>query len=287
MKSESVDPVLRLYLEPNRPIEISELTNALGSLSRQYQAFAVQQGLATKQVDARLLVSNVAPGSIDINLIPDWHTVIATAVPLVPAIHDRAELVIKFAKRIKAVLDFFLEEKKPVGVPVTIKDCDDAKNIVTPIAQNGGQQTIYVTHNDNRQIIMQTTAEEARKIFDSASECKARLSSVTEDKKQCVALVWKQLARDVARTAEKSSPDRGIIYEIDKNPHPVFFTDDTAYLKREMIDDEENPYKKVFFVDVDISRVPGGGVGNYRITAFHGKEDFEPPSNGERLWSSA
>jgi hypothetical protein len=67
----SDEPCLQLHLEPSEPIEVSELTGALGALARQYQGFAVQNQLAKKPSDARLLVSSVAPGSIDISLYPD------------------------------------------------------------------------------------------------------------------------------------------------------------------------------------------------------------------------
>src|ERR1700704_62512 len=53
----SDEPCLQLHLEPSEPIEVSELTGALGALARQNQ-------LAKKPSDARLLVSSVAPGSI-------------------------------------------------------------------------------------------------------------------------------------------------------------------------------------------------------------------------------
>ena len=64
-------PLLQLHIEPDEPIEVEELTGALGALSRQYQDFATAEGLTGKAGNARLLVSNVSPGSIDINLLPD------------------------------------------------------------------------------------------------------------------------------------------------------------------------------------------------------------------------
>jgi hypothetical protein len=43
-----------------------------------------------------------------------------------------------------------------------------------------------------------------------------------------------------------------------------------------MISDEENPMQKVYFVDVEVSRV-GGKVTAYRIVGFHGKDELDPP----------
>jgi hypothetical protein len=37
------DPRLQLHLEPREPIELTELTAALGSLARQHQGFALKE----------------------------------------------------------------------------------------------------------------------------------------------------------------------------------------------------------------------------------------------------
>jgi hypothetical protein len=69
---------------------------------------------------------------------------------------------------------------------------------------------------------------------------------------------------------------KAVIEEIDAKPHAVFFTDDMTLIKKQMIDDEEKPFQKVYFVDVDVSRV-SGRVVSYRITGYHGNEELEPP----------
>jgi hypothetical protein len=88
-------------------------------------------------------------------------------------------------------------------------------------------------------------------------------------------MVWARLDRAPAKT-EGSSPDKGIIEEIDPKPKTILFTDELSYLKHQMISDEENPMQKVYFVDVEVSRV-GGKVTAYRIVGFHGKDELDPP----------
>jgi hypothetical protein len=262
-------------MQPNSPIEVGELTDALGSWSRQYQQFALNEGLAERSKDARLLIASVTPGSIIINFVPDSQTAIAMVAPMIPDAYHQGQLILKFAKRIKRVLDFFLEETHGVDSPyISIKDCNDAANIVQPIAQHGGMQSFTTIVGDVHNTIIHITANDAAKILEKSEEKKAQLLLVDGTKAQRVALVWDQLARDAAKVDEKRSPDKGIIAEIDTKSHPVFFTDVTMHLKKEMIDDHDNPYQKVFFVDVDISRVPSGGIGNYRVTAYHGSDDL-------------
>jgi hypothetical protein len=52
----------------------------------------------------------------------------------------------------------------------------------------------------------------------------------------------------------------------------VFFADETSRIKSDMIAGE--PFKKLFFVDVEVSRV-GGRVVSYKVVGFHGSDDVE------------
>jgi hypothetical protein len=271
-------PRLQLHMEPREPIEIKELTDALGSLARQYQDFAVENNLAAKTSDARLLVSSVAPGSIDINFVPDLAFAATQAGPLLAPLIDQVDLIVKFGGHLKSLLDFFRKkEEKALTEAISVKDCDDAVNILKPIAQHGGSQTFNVINGPVTQNLLSIDATEAIRIIEVASQYKSLLQNPDGEKRQRVPLVWKRLDRDKATTDGKSSPDRGVIEEIDPKPHAVFFTDEMTPIKKQMIDDEEKPFQHVYFVDVDVSRV-SGKVVSYRITGYHGKEELEPLS---------
>src|SRR6266481_3218227 len=125
------EPRLQLHLEPQEPIEIKELTDALGSLARQYQDFALENDLAAKPSDARLLISSVSPGSIDINLVPDLSHVIREAGPLLAPLFDQVALIVKFGGHLNSLVEFFRKKKeKPVVEEVSVKDCEDVMNIL-------------------------------------------------------------------------------------------------------------------------------------------------------------
>jgi len=159
------EPYLQLHLEPSEHIEVSELTGALTALARQYQTFAVQNQIAKKPSDARLLVSSVAPGSIDISLYPDLVDYLA-ALPMLAPLFDKAELIAKFGKTLKSLFELFKKKKETeVGDEVTIKDCDDAINIVKPIANHGGSQTFNVIHGGVTMYVLTMTAPEASEIW--------------------------------------------------------------------------------------------------------------------------
>lgn len=187
---------------------------------------------------------------------------------------DAAALVEKYVAHLSALLSWFKSGgDKPPPKAITAKDCDDAINIVKPVAEAGGTQTFNTIHGHVTINVLQTTAEDARKIIEGAARTKAALQLPDAERHQRVSMVWHRLARDDARTEGTRSPDQGKIEELDAKPHAVMFTDDMAYIKREMIDDEANPYQKVYFVDIEVSRI-GGKITAYRIYGYHGKEDF-------------
>ncbi|WP_038956351.1 hypothetical protein [Bradyrhizobium japonicum] len=276
----AAEPSLQLHLEPEEPIEISELTGALTAIARQYQAYAVENELASKNSEARLLVSAVKPGSIDINLVPDLTSMVVMAGPLLAPLIDKLELIEKFGKHLKSLIDLFAKKRETTaGDNITVKDCDDATNIVKPIASHGGSQTFNVINGPVTVQLLTITAQEAASILETAAHEKALLQNPNAEIVQRVPMTWKRLDRDSVKSAAKTTPDRALIEEIDEKPHAVFFTDEMSHLKNQMIDDEDNPYQAIYFVDVVVSR-SSGRVVSYRVIGYHGKEELEalPPA---------
>ncbi|MBB4261837.1 MULTISPECIES: hypothetical protein [unclassified Bradyrhizobium] len=270
------EPSLQFYLEPEEPIEISELTGALAAIARQYQTYAVENELATKNSEARLLVSVVKPGSIDINLVPDLVSTVAMAGPLLAPLIDKVELIEKFGKHLKSLIDLFAKKREATAADnISIKDCDDATNIVKPIASHGGSQTFNVINGPVTVQLLTVTAQEASSIIETAALEKTLLQNPKAEVLQRVPMVWKRLDRDSVKSEAKTTPDRALIEEIDEKPHAVFFTDEMSHLKMQMIGDEENPYQAIYFVDVVVSR-SSGKVVSYRVIGYYGKEELEP-----------
>ncbi len=264
-------PVLQIHMEPKLPIEVKDLTAALGSLARQYDLFIKEQSYIDSAAKARLLVSAVSPGSIDINLIADIHGAVAIAAPFVSDL----QVVSDFATHTKSLLEKFtqkLDQASDSGI--TVKDCDDAINIAGPIAKSGGSQ-VFNIYNGPVTIspVFAINSHDAQTIVEEAVRYREKLKFPDHERRQRVSMIWKRLDRDPA-TIDGRSPDKALIEEISSTPKPVFFTDELSYLKDEMIRDVENPYKKVYFVDVEISRV-GETIMAYRVVGYYGNDDIE------------
>lgn len=263
-------PPFQLHIEPASPIELGDMLKALGAIERQFEEFVVAEKLSPSK-DAKLLVSSVKPGSIDIGLLPDYATLGSI---MAPAMVYSAP-VLKFVAALKGLLDKF--RVKSPSSDASIKECQDAIAITNPIAKSGGVQTFNVFNGTVYQQVFRIGAEEAREINERAASQKAILEAGNSEVHQRVAMVWYGMDTGVARVDGKRSPDKAIIEDIDKREKPVFFQDEFAHLKRAMIDDEENPYKKVYFVDVAVSHA-AGKIVSYRIIGYHGSDDLTEDS---------
>ena len=104
--------LLQLHLEPDGPIGVDELTAALGSLSRQYQSFASREAYSARPGDARLMIASVAPGSIDINFVPELVLAAGLLAPVIP----HMTLIVQFAESLKRLFDVFKKGTKAEGV---------------------------------------------------------------------------------------------------------------------------------------------------------------------------
>lgn len=261
---------LSLHIETVHSIQVEELTAALNSYAKQYQQFAIEEDLVSKGSDARLLVSSVSEGSIEISFIPELVAVGMTMLPII----DQGTVVLKFAEQLISLIRHFHPSAESNGKPdITIRDCDDVANIVSPVADNGGQQTIVVVNGGIHVNSARINQSEARIIRAKAERTRELLTVPSSETREAVSLTWHQLAKDAPKTQGKRSPDQGLIEELDDVPHAILFTDETAHLKGELIAEGENPYRMVYFVDVEVSRV-GGKIVSYRLCGFHGKEEL-------------
>jgi hypothetical protein len=267
---ENPNAVLQLHLEPASPIEVSSLNGALFALVHQYQKFVSETGVFSRPADTRLLIASVKPGSIDINFIPDLSSIAALLVPII----DQAQFMVQFGERIKSLLDYFSPKKeKEASQTISVRDCDDAINLVNPSASTGGTQNIIIINEDVTIPVLSVDAAYARQVTEGATYQKVLMQNPEADTRQRVPFIWSRLDRDKAKTGA-GSPNRGLIEEIDQKPHVVLFTDEMSYLKADMIVDEANPLQMVYFVDVSISRAFGKIVA-YRIIGYHGKEPLD------------
>lgn len=270
---KSVAPALNLHIEPKNPIELEDMLASLGTIGKRFLAYAKLELSDEFAPDPRLFVSSIKPGSIDISLIPDLLDVGKAAVGAVAAVGtgDAVEAVKGFAESLKSLLSMF---RRPEAVKeadgVSIRDCDDAINIVKPIAASGGTQNISV-NNFHGDVVFQMnmSSSEASRIIDHATERKVALLQPAIEKRESVALVWQKVDKSEAKTNGSNSPDKGRIEEIARGAKSILFAENMSDVKAEMTKDPL--LHMVYYVDVQVVRVDEK-IKAYRIVGYHGKD---------------
>lgn len=203
-------PPFQIHLEPENPIELPDLLRCLGAINHQFEVFATAEGLSSAR-DAKLLVSSVKPGSIDIGLLPD----ITTLGTLVAPVMVYSAPVLKFLTALKGLLDKF--KSKTPAESVTIRDCSDAIAIAAPIAKSGGSQTFNSFNGEFYKPVFVLDQGVSRDLIANAYATKALLEGEASEMRQRVPLVWHGLDTDQARSGGKRNPDKAVIEELMKS----------------------------------------------------------------------
>ncbi len=262
---------LQLHIEPARFVEAGDLAKALRAMERQYEAFALREGLVTRTSQATLRISSFKPGSLDILFSPEIIGAITAFTPAVAGL----ETIAKFSEHLKKIFDLFKSNPETPSKElsgISAKDCDDVMNIAAPIAKHGGSQTFNQINGGVTVNFYGMSQSEASDIMSGAGAAKAAIKEPEAKRRQRVALIWSQIDRNQAKTNGTRSPDQGIIQEIDPRPHSILFIDELSSLKNEIVVGE-NPLTKIYFVDIDIVEVEDSIVA-YRVVGFHGAQDI-------------
>ncbi|MGO6935013.1 hypothetical protein ACCS97_25110 [Rhizobium ruizarguesonis] len=275
-EKHGVPPAFNLHIEPKSPIELEHMLSSLAVLGRRFQSYAKEELDLGRGDTAKLYVSSIKPGSIDISLIPDLYEAgkhVAGAVAAAGA-GDVVETVKGFAESIQTLFKTFNKPvKEEAGAGVTVKDCDDAINIVKPIATAGGVQTFNVNNVQGDQILVfDINSPQASRIIDNALHHREKLLLPETETHKQVALVWQKIDRSDARTVGATSPDKGRIEEIDSRPKSILFHEDVADVKSDIMG--EALLQMVYYVDVEVVRVDDR-IKAYRVVGYHGKEPLE------------
>lgn len=262
-----------IHLEPTEPIMLEKMLESLKGLQNEYSDYAKTVWNVPSGNKTRLYVGSVKPGSIDILLQPDIieTTKIGLAVATSAGPLELTTALLDFGKHVGGFLHRF--QSLPDPETVSIRDCDNAANIVSLIVESGGSMTVNVVENATftQQFFIDDNL--AARIAQNAKATKEQLLLPTEEKRSGVAMIWKTVDRSPGQTQGMRTPDKGMIEAIDDKPHSITFNaeDDT---KSKVLSGSENPMTMILYVDVTIIRVDGK-IRAYRIDSLQGMEPLD------------
>jgi hypothetical protein len=233
-----------LTFDTHEPIEIEAFCKSLLSFQDEYQSIT--------QKSSKLLIKEIRKGSIEVELIT---LATATVLPLLGNINTVYQFIDYFNKTITWLSG---KSKEPEETKFTIKDLENIKNILTPIAQSSNDTSrILISSTEyhdivtiDKEIVENVNITITRKVLLEKDTANYIIPDV---KQKQVLFFWYQTRFD---DHEFNSGDKGLVSSIDKTPKKIIFADDSSETKHQMT--TTNPmYKKDwqevgYIVDLEI-----------------------------------
>jgi hypothetical protein len=257
-------------LDTKEPIEIGDFVTAFTSVASQYNKFMTDSHPEIGG-DARVYVKEVRSGSIIADLIPVL-TAFGVAGSTLVAI-QQADAIVEFVKKYGGKLKVYLDGDG-IDVAATNSDLKDFLGSVAAIANDpDGKASIEAAYfedgkKDVRAAIRFTTPE-ARRATEHIEIHRRALRATEHALHERVLMRFVQ--SNIKRPAmEKRTGERVIIEEIAKADRPLIYASELAeqQIKHEMIEADENVYKKGFVVDIYIETKNDRPVA-YKVTNLH------------------
>ncbi len=242
---EADEAILTYTLNNIRPVELLDLTRSLLALGEQYRRFADNHVEAATQ-DYRLYVREVRPGSIIIDLITE-----ATQPQILAPF---APVLIEYAKELGDWFDFFKGVKDAKDIKEMLlgkskRDLQQISDIIEPAAKDAFDGGIHITAAQGAVIVVNSSinSNEANAGQNVLRRYIEQMPVPTTGIHHDQVLYWYQMHQDRAT----KPGDKAVIERIWPKPVKVRITSDD--IKRKMLDDADNPFKKFYVVDVDVT----------------------------------
>lgn len=254
------EQTIQYKAELNGRVELLDLTNSLTCFGLQFKRHVQRNPGIPFPSDVRLYIKEVRNGSVIAELVAQ------TCSAVLPFI-DNANVLMEYAKSLKAWFDHFKEgTQPPEDNKLERQDLENMSGIIDMVAKNnvanlsitvnGGQVKILVNQNDANamQNRMRKEAEAIKAIKTGRHYNKM--------------LFIHQARNDSA----SRSGDKGIIESIYSLPVRLLFAD--KELKDRVVKNIRSPFAIGYTVDVDVETRNDQPV-TYNVLAIHDETDFE------------
>lgn len=237
---------LTIEIHNKAPIELRELSLALGALADSYARYAESEGIGLDGDNVRLYIREIRAGSIIAEL--------AALTGMTPAILDYAATVgrsvVGFAKSLRDLIDFFSGRKEKPPEDMTKREVENLGRLLQPVIQDSASSmNIIAAEGATVHVNLAIASNEAAGVK-ARSEHWASMQRLPDaGVKSGVLFYWHQ-ARGAAST---QAGDRGVIESIARGAVKVRFAN--AEAKQEMLG--EALFRKAYLVDVNVETLSG------------------------------
>ncbi|MCI7348961.1 MAG: hypothetical protein MSN12_14375 [Bacteroides stercoris] len=255
---ENKQDILRIHIENSQPVEVADFTKTMNAFGALFASFAQKNGKSKEEANAKLYVSKIIEGSIDIHLVE-----LAT-MGIIPFV-ENSNLILDFAKHIKSIYDYYVKGSsfKPELTPADLRNVHDMVSV--PANDRNGVMSVQVIRGNVDSILYSGCTFnyiEGNGIQNKSDYEQKEIRSVSDNgdvyKKQLMAIYQVREGEGVGNKA--------IIDAISSKALALLF--DSKVLEDEILRSEINPIKSAYYVDVMILTAQGRPAA-YKVMALH------------------
>jgi hypothetical protein len=277
---------VRLTLDTDEPIPISEFVGAFVSIENQFGKF-----IAAERPDLRgegeLFVKEVRKGSIEADLIVLAAITTGVGLPGLPGIIDALDKTQVLTKFVADLRDRIAPYFTPGGrdPKATKSDLSDFYKAVSTIARDpqGAMNLETAVYEDGKREVrtaFKFSSSQARVAQSEIAQHRKELEAKTDSDHERVLLRFVRPSVETGKPGKKGG-ERGVIEKLHKRALPILYASDLAEqrIRHEMLQVEGNVFRTLFDVDVNVELNADGKPVAYRIVALHAV--LEGPENEE------
>ena len=266
------DPFIRLHLNLEQPAELTDFVGTFLSLASQFEDY-MKRERGDWDVEAKIYVTQITPGSIIADLAPFVTTIID--------LMDKAMIVEDFVRQYGARISayFSIGGRDTSASKGDLKDVMDA---VEAIARdpNGSSRIEAVAFEKNKTRVraaFKFNTKQARVAREQAEAHKEELNRRTKADHERVLMWFKRSDKDDSDIGKRSG-ERVVIEEISDADLPLIYASELAEqrIKHETRDPSVNIFTRGFVVDVNVQLKSGRPVA-YAVTNVHQVIDLPEP----------
>lgn len=260
MELQPKDTALLIKITHSKPIEMKDFVATMNAVGNLFDGFCRNNGDSSEAQKAKLYVQKIEHGSIEIFLT---EAVTALALPFM----ENMNLILEFAEHVKNVIQYYTKGKgeKPELDAKELRQYHDVFAVTA--GDNNGQTEIGAVQigctghvfngctfnyfeGNSAQNQIQRDEKELREREDTERIYERQLMTIFQ----------------MRGNMNTNAGNKAIIDALSKNPLSVVFESDE--LKRQILNNDNNPTKQAYLVDVVIQTIGGKAVA-YKIMALH------------------
>lgn len=272
-----IEEFIRYRIDFSEPIELSDFVRAFAAIGSEYERFVSEYHPEYKG-DAKVFLRKVEEGSIIAELIA-YSTSLLSGMGVSTATEFGKHLGSYLFNAISGAV----ASKEDPPSKGHLADMRGMLEVVANDKNGRGSLSLYRRVADGTlesEEILHYDTRDARAGIEHIEEAERLLARPERETVSQVMMVFHQINRNIG-PLDKRSGDKVVVSAIDPKPKAVVYLSESVQqsVKREINESEENVMKKGYIVDVDVQRLPSGGVAAYILTNIH--DSFELPEGEE------